>query len=103
MNRTLQVVFAQQMSAKKGIKIYGERAIAAIMKEFTQSDKGAVPGKPVIQPVHAYTLTSEMKKMALEAVNLIAEKRCGTIKGKTCADGSKQRRCLKSDEFVDLQ
>ena len=97
MNKVLQVVFAQQMSAKKGIKKYGKRAIAAIIKEFTQLDKGAIPGKPVVEPVLATSLTPDMKRRALEAVNLIAEKRCGTIKGRTCADGSKQHRYLRPD------
>ena len=100
MNKVLQVVFAQQMSAKKGIKKYGKRAIAAILKEFTQLDKGAVPGKPVVEPVDATTLSYDVKKRALEAVNLIAEKRSGDIKGRTCADGSKQRRYLRADETV---
>ena len=100
MNKTLQFVFAQQMSAKKGIKQYGERAVAAILKEFTQLHNGAVPGKPVVEPVDVLVLTSEEKRKALEAVNLIAEKRCGTIKGRTCANGSTQRRYLRNDESV---
>ena len=34
----------KQTSAIKGFKIYGEAAVAAIIKEFTQLTKGAVPG-----------------------------------------------------------
>ena len=37
---------------------------------------------------------------ATEAVNLIKEKRNGVIKGRTCADGSKQRNYLKDGETV---
>ena len=40
--------FAQQMSAYKGFKEFGERAVAAMMKELIQPDKGAVPGKLVV-------------------------------------------------------
>ena len=36
----------------------------------------------------------------LNAVNLIKQKRDGTIKGRTCADGSKQKICLGKDESV---
>ena len=36
----------------------------------------------------------------MEAVNLIAEKRCGKIKGRTCANGSKQSQYVdKMDSF----
>ena len=79
------------MSAKKGIKLFKERAIAAIYKEFKQLDEGAVPNKPVVLPQDPSKLTREEKSRALEAVNLIKEKRNGKIKGRTCADGSKQK------------
>ena len=36
----------------------------------------------------------------MSAVNLIKEKWDGQIKGRTCADGSRQRRYLKQDESV---
>jgi len=32
------------MSVKKGFKEFGERAIAAMMKELIQLDQGVVPG-----------------------------------------------------------
>ena len=37
---------------------------------------------------------------ALEAVNLIKEKRNGIIKGRTCANGSKQKRYLKEEDVI---
>eukprot|EP00957_Ditylum_brightwellii_P188580 14356319-Ditylum_brightwellii.AAC.1 len=69
------------MSAKKGIKMFGERAIAAMLKEFKQLVDGAVPGKLVITPIDLDGLDYEQKQQALEAVNLIKENRDGTIKG----------------------
>ena len=97
----LKVLFlSPQMSARKGIKEFGERAIAAMIKEFTQLDQGAFPGKPVVEPVDYSTLTEEEKAMAMDAINLIKEKRGGTVKGRTCANGSKQRKYLKEDESV---
>ena len=89
-----------QMSARKGIKQFGERAVAALMKEFRQLIEGAVPGKPVIKPLNADSLSFEDKKKAMEAVTFIKEKRCGTIKGRSCANGSGQRKYLKENESV---
>ena len=81
-NKAMGIILAQQMSTEKGIKKFGERAVAALIKEFSQLNNGAVPGKPVIEPIDASTLTAEEKAMALEAVNVIDEKQCGRIKGR---------------------
>ena len=79
------------MSASKGIKKFGEKGLAAVIKEFTQLNKGAVPSKhkPVVVPIDPNTLSKEDKQKAMNAVNLIEEKRDGRIKGRTCGDGSK--------------
>ena len=37
---------------------------------------------------------------AIDEVNIKKEKRCGKIKGRTCADVSKQKRYLKEGESV---
>jgi len=92
-----RVVFTQ-MSAKKGFKKHGQKAVSAIFKELKQLDIGAVEGRPVIEAIAHSTLTPKEKREALEAVNLIKEKRDGDIKGRTCADGSGQRRFLKEGE-----
>jgi hypothetical protein len=99
MKKAVDVIFTQ-MSAKKGIKTFSERAIAAMIKEFEQLDKGAFPGKPVVGPADPNTLTSLEIKSALEAVNLIKEKRDGRIKGRTCANRSKQRKYLKEEDMI---
>ena len=90
MQMATDIIFTQ-MSANKGFKKYGQPAIAAIIKEFTQLNNGAVPGKPVVRPVNVSTLTPQEKHKALPAVNLIKEKFGGALKGRTCADGSGQR------------
>ena len=59
----------------KGIKEYGERAIAAMTKELIQLDEGAVKDKPVIEAIDYNTLTDGDKKKALDAVNIIELKR----------------------------
>ena len=78
-----------QMTANAGIKKFDETAISAIIKEFTQLNEGAVPGKPVVIPTDVRTLTDLEKQKALSAVNLIKEKRNGAMKGRSCVDGSK--------------
>jgi hypothetical protein len=88
------------MSAKEGIKRFGEKAIAALFKEYKQLDEGAMKGKPVLAPINPDTLSYEQRKQALYAVNLIKEKRCGKIKGRTCADSSRQKQYLNQDENI---
>ena len=72
--RTVHTVFGQ-MSAVKGLKKHPVEALAAIIKEFQQLDKGAIPEqmKPVVAPIATKSLTREQKKQALDAVNLIEE------------------------------
>ena len=88
------------MRAKKGIKLFGEQAIAAMFKEFKQLNAGVFPGKPVIAPINIDNLSPAEHKVALETFNLIQEKCDGKIKGHTCTNGSKQRRFLCDDESV---
>ena len=57
-----------------------------MFKEYKQLDDMQV----VVRVAHD-KLTDEQKRNALNAVNLIKEKRCGKIKGRTCANGSTQR------------
>ena len=41
-------VMFTQMHANKGIKLFYERSIAAMIKEFRQLDEGAMPVKLVV-------------------------------------------------------
>ena len=90
------------MSANKGFKKYGQPAIAVIITEFTQLNNGTVPGKPVVKPVNISTLTPLEKHKALPTVNLIKEKFGGELKGRSCADGSRQHKYLKEDERIQI-
>ena len=69
------------MTAKKGIKIHGAKAVAAMFKEYKQLDDLDVLGR-----LNPDSLTCDQKHKALQAVNLIKIKRCGKIKGRTCVD-----------------
>ena len=86
-SKAVHVMFTQ-MFVQKGMKLFGEKAVAAMFKELKQLSDGVVPGKPVVEPIPFEHLNDEDKREALEAVNLIAQKRCGRIKGRTCANGA---------------
>ena len=63
-------------------------------------NKGAVKDKPVIRTISYDTLTNEDKRKALDAVNIIELKRDGRLKGRSCANGSKQRSYLSEYDLV---
>ena len=88
-SKCVNVCFSQQMSAYKGFKEFGERAVAVMLKELKQLEHGAVPGKPVVTEIDPDSLTDEDKRRALDAVNIIELKRDGRLKGRSCANGSK--------------
>ncbi len=83
------------MSSKKGFKTVGEAAVAAMFKELKQLDEGPMPGKPAVQPVDVDSLSQKVKEQATEAINLSKITRCGKVKCRTCANGSKPRKFLK--------
>ena len=60
LHRAVEVMFTQ-MTAKKGISRFGERAVSAIIKEFKQLDQEAFPGKPVVQPIELHNLTKRIE------------------------------------------
>ncbi len=84
-----------QMTATKGIKLHGQRAIAAMFKEYRQFDDLTVLGR-----LDPDSLSPEQKRKALRAINLIKEKRDGKLKGRTCADGSSQRGYVPREEAL---
>ena len=59
-----------------------------------------MPGKRAVCPVDPGTSSKHEKSRALEAVNLIKEKRDRKIKGRACASGAKQRKYIKEDEII---
>ena len=95
----LKAIFAQ-IPATKGFELFGEQVVAAMIKELKQLEHGPMPGKRVIGEINPDDLTSEQKRGVLNAINLINKNRYGTQKGRTCADGSKQRRFLKEDKSI---
>ena len=76
----------EQMSAKKGLKTFGEAGANAIVDEMQQLEY-----RDVLEPVHRSELTPGQRRKALRYLMYLKQKRCGRIKARGCADGRKQR------------
>jgi hypothetical protein len=75
-----------QMSMKKGLKMFGKGGIEAVHGEMQQ-----LHDRKVMEPRHARDLTPKELREALGYLMFLKRKRCGKIKGRSCADGRKQR------------
>ena len=64
-----------------------------MFKEYKQLDDMKVFGR-----ARKIDLTTDNKRRALQAINLIKEKHCGKIKGRTCADRRPQRAYTPREE-----
>ena len=76
----------EQMSAKRGLKLFGKDGADAIVSEMRQ-----LHVRKTIKPVEFTDLTREQKSCALRYLMFLKQKRCGKIKARGCADGRKQR------------
>ena len=82
-----------QMSMKKGLKVFGEPGYATVKKEMQQ-----LHDRKVMQSVNRKELSPSQKREALGYLMFLKKKRCGTIKGRGCADGRKQRAYITKEE-----
>ena len=89
----LLCLITAQMTAQKGLKLFGEKGKKAIMIELKQ-----LLYRKVMEGRNARTLTKEQKRAALRYLMFLKEKRCGKIKGRGCADGRKQRLYKTKEE-----
>ncbi|KAG7373144.1 hypothetical protein IV203_033868 [Nitzschia inconspicua] len=85
-HRKLFCLVTAQMTANEGVKVFGVAGEMAIEKELRQ-----LLARDVMHGVHSKELTREQRRAALRYLMFLKEKRCGTIKGRGCADGRKQR------------
>ena len=81
-------IILSQISLGKGIKDFGNRAVDATTKEFSQLDD-----KGVLIPKHFTELGKEERDEA---------KRNGEIKGRTSVHGRKQRLCIPPKDTASL-
>ena len=82
-----------QMSAKAGLKEFGDKGAALIMQELEQ-----LLYRKVIVGRKASSLTPSQRKVALQYLMFLKEKRCGKVKARGCADGRKQRLYKTKEE-----
>jgi hypothetical protein len=81
------------IQADKGIAMYGEAAIATVLKELQQ-----LYDHDVIEPKMTNELTVKERKSALDYRMFIKEKHDMTIKGRGCAESRKQQTYTSKDE-----
>ena len=74
------------MALKRGLKEYGIRGEEAVSTELMQ-----IHMQNTFKPQHYADLTQVQRRKALESLLFLEENRTGAIKGRMCADGSKQR------------
>ena len=68
-----------QVSVNEGIRRHGEKAVAAVLNEFSQlNDRG------VFRPRRSDELKNREKSEALNLITMVKEKRDGKIKGRAC-------------------
>jgi hypothetical protein len=89
----LQNIILPQCNLKQGIKKFGDDGKAAVLVELQQPCD-----RDVMQPVNEHNLTPAERKGALRCLMFLKEKRCGTIKGRGCADGRSQRAHMTKEE-----
>ena len=99
MRKAINVMFTQ-VPERKGIQWYGEKSIVAIGKKVQQLNDGVMPENPVLCAIDPRDLTQEENHKENDAVTLIKWKHDGEIKGRTCADGMKQRKNM--DGFTNV-
>jgi hypothetical protein len=79
--------FIQAYSLNKGVKKFGKPGWDAALKEMKQLND-----REVFEPINVSQLSAIEKKRALESLIFLVEKKDKTIKGRTCANGSTQRK-----------
>jgi hypothetical protein len=87
---TLESTMFTQHNVRKGMKLFGEAGVDAVKKELTQlHERGVLAPKD---------LNDHERKAALQYLMFLKQKRDGTIKGRGCADGRKQRAHTTKEE-----
>jgi hypothetical protein len=86
LHTVLEGTVMTQHNMKKGIKLFAQDGVDAVLKELKQlHDRG------VLEPQAPNSLSNEEKKASLQYLMFLKKKRNGTIKGRGCADGRRQR------------
>jgi hypothetical protein len=89
------VIMAQQYTIQKGLRLLGGGCRRAVTKELTQLHNMAT-----YKPMHAHKLTREQHMDVLLLLMFLTQKRDGWIKGRACANGSKQRSYIDKESVT---
>lgn len=88
-----EMLATEQMSMKRGLKVFGQDGIDAVGSEINQ-----LHVRTVMKPKNVKELTREERQQALAYLMFLKRKRSGQVKGRGCADGRKQRAYTDKDE-----
>ena len=92
-NDAVVATILTQHHVSKGLKVFGDQGVQAVLKEIRQ-----LHDRMVIDPTDSKLLTREEKEASLQYLMFLKEKRCGKIKGRGCADGRKQRVYMSKED-----
>ncbi len=84
---------ATTYSLKAGIRKFGSQG-----KKAARDEMGQLHERKCWHPVHRRNLTPIEKSRALEMIFFITQKSNGTLKGRSCANGSVQRKWMDREE-----
>lgn len=87
-------VLLTQYGVNKGLKLFGQKGDDAVKAEMVQLHL-----REVMTPKSGPALTEKNKRDALSYLMFLKEKRDGSIKGRGCADGRKQRGSLSKADI----
>ncbi len=93
MHVTFNKIALTQHLLKKGIKEFGTAGVDAVLKELQQ-----LHDQKVLEPRDTTTLSKDERQAALQYLMFLKQRRNGVIKGRSCADGRKQRNYTTKEE-----
>jgi len=83
----------KQYGIKKGLELFGNDGVGAVLKELKQ-----IHSRKVMEPVLPSELPPDIWAKALPYLMFLKRKRCGKVKGRGCADGRRQREFISKAE-----
>ena len=90
---TIEAVVLIQYTLKKGLRVLGVKGATGVTKELKQ-----LHDRRVLDPKHFKELTTEQQAQSLAYLMFLKQKRDGSIKGRGCADGWKQREWMNKED-----
>ena len=86
MRNPLVTIILTQYHVSKGMEVFGDPDIAAVLNELKQ-----LHDRMVIDLKNADEMKTCQKNAAIQYLMFLKKKLCGKIKGRGCADSRKQR------------